>query len=41
LIEDGHWGALTTAAINEFRKKMKYKLINGSLGAEALKALLS
>jgi peptidoglycan L-alanyl-D-glutamate endopeptidase CwlK len=40
LFVDGKWGSLTTAAVNDFRKKMKYKIINGQLGSEALKALL-
>ncbi len=37
---DGFWGSKTTEAVNKFRKQQGYKLINGQLGAIALKALL-
>lgn len=38
---DGVWGKATTAAVNSFRKKQKYKFAkNGKLGATALKDLL-
>lgn len=37
---DGLWGPKTTEAVNKFRKQQGYKLINGQLGAIALKALL-
>lgn len=40
LTEDGLWGAKTTAAINAFRKKNLW-IVNGKLGAVALKKLLS
>ena len=39
LVVDGDWGELTTAAVNKFRKKQGYKVMNGKLGAAALKAL--
>lgn len=40
LTEDGLWGSKTTAAVNTFRKKNLW-IINGKLGAVALKKLLS
>jgi peptidoglycan L-alanyl-D-glutamate endopeptidase CwlK len=39
LVTDGKWGSLTTAAVNDFRKKNGW-LKNGKLGAEALRRLL-
>lgn len=41
LLVDGDWGALTTAAVNMFRKQQGYKLRNGKLGSAALNELLS
>lgn len=38
---DGDWKTKTTAAVNAFRKAMKYKTANGQLGAEAFKALFN
>lgn len=41
LATDGIWGAKTTAAVNSFRKKMKYTYRdNGKLASKALKELL-
>jgi peptidoglycan L-alanyl-D-glutamate endopeptidase CwlK len=39
LVCDGHWGSLTTAAVNDFRKKNKWSN-NGQLGVVALERLL-
>jgi peptidoglycan L-alanyl-D-glutamate endopeptidase CwlK len=40
LVTDGGWGSLTTAAVNDFRKKNGWSK-NGKLGTTALKKLLS
>lgn len=40
LVVDGCWGSLTTAAVNDFRKKNKWSK-NGKLASVALKKLLS
>lgn len=39
LVEDGKWGSLTTAAVNDFRKKNGWSK-NGKLGVKALRKLL-
>lgn len=39
LVCDGQWGSLTTAAVNDFRKKYKWSK-NGKLGVIALEKLL-
>ena len=36
---DGKWGAKTTAAVNNFRRRMHYKTALGQIGAEAFKSL--
>jgi len=38
---DGKWGNGTTKAVNDFRRSQGYKTIDGQLGAEALKVLLT
>lgn len=41
LVADGVWGALTDAAIKEYKKSKKYKIINSNVGKKTLKGLLS
>ena len=41
LVADDVWGALTDAAIKEYKKSKKYKIINSNVGKTTLKGLLT